>query len=136
MKSLSTKHVALIAGLVGALGLAGCGSDEKSSSPNPKVFVGKLKTTGRNAMVSVAPDLEKGEINCPTPTIDEAAKVSTYTCTALTAQGDEVKLEGTSTFDELAKKEKGAFYGTITIDVDGDKKLTTNCVGAACPAKK
>ena len=136
MKSVSTKRVAVVIGLVGAMGLAGCGSDAKSSSPNPKVFVGKLKTTGRNAMVSVAADLAPGEISCPTPTIDETAKVSTYTCTATTAAGKEVKLEGTSTFAEIAKKKKGAFYGTIAISVDGVEKLTTTCVGEACPAKK
>jgi hypothetical protein len=135
VRSHSTRRVAVIVGLVGALGVAGCGSDSKSGTPNPKVFVGKLKTTGRNAMVSVAPDLVKGEIDCPTPSTDDAKKIATYACTASTDSGKEVQLSGTSTYDELNKKQKGAFYGTIVVKVDGVEKLSTTCVGESCPTK-
>ncbi len=120
-------------GLMGVVGLAGCGSS-KSGDPNPKVFIGKLKTTGRVAMVAVAPDLVSGEITCPTPVMNKANKTATYVCTTKTTGGQAVKLTGSSTYAELKLKTKGAFHGKIVISVDGVTKTTTDCLGKACPA--
>ena len=115
--------------------LGACGSDASNSLPKQNIVKSRIKTSGRAALQKQFPDLAKGPIDCDPPKMDDKAKVATYVCIAETDAGVQIKLSGSSTYDQLKNKTKGAVFGTIAITADGKEVLTTDCVGKGCPEK-